>query len=129
MSQNVPETNPKPRTDRRIDIEPHPKRVRVMFAGKPIADTTAALRLQEESYPPVFYIPRADADMSLLRRTDHHTFCPFKGDASYYSIAVGDRVAENAVWTYEQPYPLAVPVGSYLAFYGSKVDAIEEVPA
>jgi uncharacterized protein (DUF427 family) len=118
-----------PRTDRRIDIVPHPKRVRVTFAGKVVADTTAALRLQEESYPPVFYIPRADTDMSLLERTDHSTHCPFKGDAAYYSIVAGDRTAENAVWTYEQPFPLAVPVGSYLAFYGSKVDAIEELPA
>ena len=120
---------PQPRTDRRIEIVPHPKRVRVMFAGKVVADTTAALRLQEEANPPVFYIPRADTDMSLLRRTDHTTHCPFKGDASYYSIVTGERTADNAVWTYEQPFPLAVPVGSYLAFYGSKVDAIEELPA
>jgi uncharacterized protein (DUF427 family) len=118
-----------PRTDRRIDIIPHPARVRVTFAGKVVADTTAAMRLREESYPPVFYIPRADADMSLLQRTDHATHCPFKGDAAYYSIVVGERSADNAVWTYEQPFPLAVPVGSYLAFYGSKVHAIEEVPA
>ncbi|MDB5601710.1 MAG: hypothetical protein JWN71_3754 [Xanthobacteraceae bacterium] len=116
-----------PRTDRRIEIAPHPKRVRVTFAGKVIADTTAALTLLEESYPPVFYIPRADTDMNLLKRTDHTTHCPFKGDASYYSIVVGDRTADNAVWTYEQPFPLVVPVGSYLAFYGSKVDAIEEL--
>jgi len=120
---------PQPRTDRRIEIVPHPKRVRVMFAGKVVADTTAALRLQEEAYPPVFYIPRADTDMSLLRRTDHTTHCPFKGDASYYSIVTGEPTADNALSTYEQPFPLAVPVGSYLAFYGTKVDAIEELPA
>lgn len=118
-----------PRTDRRIDIEPARERVRVTFAGKTIVDTTRALRLKEGNYPPVLYLPRADADMRLLARTTHTTHCPFKGDAAYYSIIVGDRRADNAAWTYERPYPLAEKVKDHLAFYPDRVDAIEEMPA
>lgn len=117
------------RTDRRIEIVPHPKRVRVIFGGKIVADTTRALSLSEETYPPVLYVPRSDADMTALTRTQHKTHCPFKGDAAYYSIAAGGRVAENAVWTYEQPYPKAAPIAGYLAFYPDRVDAIEQMPA
>jgi uncharacterized protein (DUF427 family) len=115
-----------PRTDRRIDIAPNRNRVRVTFAGKVIADSTQALTLDEESHKPVHYIPRADVDMALLTRTAHASYCPFKGDAAYYSIAVDGRVSENAVWTYEQPYPYVAKIKDYLAFYRNRVDAIEE---
>lgn len=116
-------------TDRRIDIVPNAKRVRVTFAGKVICDTTRALSLTEGSYPPVQYVPRADVDMNALTRTQHKTHCPFKGDAAYYSIAVGDRVAENAIWTYEQPFPKVAAIAGHLAFYPDRVDAIEQTPA
>lgn len=110
-----------------ITIAPNPGRVRVTFAGRVVADTTRAMTMQEGSYPPVQYIPREDVDMTLLQRTQHHSHCPHKGDAAYYSIAVDGRIAENAVWIYESPFEAALPVGSYLAFYPDRVDALEEI--
>ena len=99
------------------------------FAGKVIADSAHALTMDEEKHAPMHYLPRADVDMSLLTRTAHSSHCPFKGDAAYYSIHVDGHVAENAVWTYEQPYPYVAKIKDRLAFYGSRVDSIEEVPA
>ncbi|HEU5017360.1 MAG TPA: DUF427 domain-containing protein [Pseudolabrys sp.] len=110
-----------------IAVMPSERRVRVTFAGKVIADTTHALTLEEANYPPMHYIPRDDADMSALVRTDHHTHCPYKGDASYFSIQTGAHDADNAVWSYEQPYPAVAQIAGYLCFYASKVDKIEEV--
>ena len=118
-----------PGPDHPITIERNANRVRVTLNGRAVADTTRALTLREASYRPVLYIPREDADMPLLTRTDHTTHCPYKGDASYYSIQVGDRRAENAVWTYETPYPAMSAIAGYLAFYPNRVDAIEELPA
>jgi uncharacterized protein (DUF427 family) len=103
------------------------KRVRVTFAGRIVADTTRALTLLETSYRPVHYIPREDADMSVFVRTDHQTYCPYKGDAAYYSLKVGENIAENAVWTYEQAYPAVAEIEGHLAFYRNRVDAIEEL--
>jgi uncharacterized protein (DUF427 family) len=114
-----------PGPDHPITIEPSGKRVRVRFAGAVVADTTAALVLREASYPPVYYIPRHDADMRLLARTAHATHCPYKGDASYFTIAVDGRSAVNAAWSYEQPYPAMAQIKEYLAFYPNRVDAIE----
>jgi len=113
-----------PGPDHPIGIAPNNRRVR--FAGKVIADTTRALTLTEANYPPVQYIPRADADMSLLKPSAHKTYCPYKGDASYFSIQAGGRSAENAVWSYEQPYPAVKTIKDHLAFYPDRVDAIEE---
>jgi uncharacterized protein (DUF427 family) len=118
-----------PGPDHPITIARNADRVRVMLDGRTVADTTRALTLREASYKPVLYIPREDADMSLLQRTAHTTHCPYKGDASYYSIRAGDRVAENAVWSYETPYPAMHEIAGYLAFYPNRVDAIEELPA
>jgi uncharacterized protein (DUF427 family) len=115
-----------PGPDHPITIAKNDKRVRVTFAGHAIADTRRAFTLREASYKPVFYIPRSDADMSLLKRTDHQTHCPYKGDASYFSIVADGRSAENAVWTYEQPFPAVGEIKEYLAFYPDRVDAIEE---
>jgi uncharacterized protein (DUF427 family) len=115
-----------PGPDHPITIVANDRRVRVTFAGRVVADTTRALTLQETTYKPVQYIPREDADMSLLSRTDNSTHCPYKGDASYYSIKVGDRVAENAVWSYEQPFPAMSQISDHLAFYPNRVDVIEE---
>ena len=110
-----------PGPDHPITIMPTSGRVVVKAGGKTVADSRAALTLQEASYPPVQYIPRGDADMSLLTRTDHTTHCPYKGDASYYSLPG----AENAVWTYETPYPAVAEIAGHLAFYPNRVDSIE----
>jgi uncharacterized protein (DUF427 family) len=115
-----------PGPDHPITIDKNDKRVRVTFAGRVVADTSRALTLKEASYKPVFYIPRADADMSLLKRTVHATHCPYKGDASYFSIVADGRGAENAVWSYEQPFPAVGEIREYLAFYPDRVDKIEE---
>lgn len=115
-----------PGPDHPITVTPNKARVRVTFAGKVIADSTRTLTLKEASYPPVHYIPRADADMSALTRIEHHTHCPYKGDASYFSIHANGRDADNAVWSYEQPFPAISEIKDYLAFYPNKVDAIEE---
>jgi uncharacterized protein (DUF427 family) len=115
-----------PGPDHPITITPNAKRVRVTFGRQTIADTTHALRLQEASYPAVFYIPHADARMDLLTKTDNATHCPYKGDASYFSISAGGKIVENAVWSYERPFPAMAEIKEYLAFYPNRVDAIEE---
>jgi uncharacterized protein (DUF427 family) len=115
-----------PGPDHPITIARNAKRVRVSFAGKVIADSTRALTLQEASYPPVNYIPREDVDMSALTRTSHASHCPYKGDASYFTISAGGRSAQNAVWSYEQPYPAMPEIKEHLAFYPNRVDKIEE---
>jgi uncharacterized protein (DUF427 family) len=106
-----------------ITIEPTVQRVQVRVNGELIADTTAALGLQEASLPLVQYIPLADVVQERLTRTDTSTYCPFKGDASYYSVttSAGDTVAD-AIWTYEQPYPAVAAIAGHVAFYPSKVD-------
>ena len=109
-----------------ITITPNPGRVRVTFGGKVIADSKRALTLKEGSLPPVQYVPRDDVDMALLKRTQHHSHCPHKGDAAYYSIEVDGRLAENAVWTYEAPFEAVSPIAGHLAFYRNRVDAFEE---
>jgi uncharacterized protein (DUF427 family) len=114
-----------PDADHPITITPADGRVIVTVAGRVVADTRNALSLKEASYPAVHYIPRADVDMSLLARTEHRTYCPYKGDCSYYSIPVGGERAANAVWTYEDAYPAVAAIKDHLAFYPSRVDAIE----
>ena len=118
-----------PGSDHPITIARNANRVRVTFAGKTIADTTRALTLRAAGYPPVQYIPRADVVMSLLTRTTHASHCPYKGDASYFSISADGRTAENAVWSYERPFPAMAEIAGYLAFYPNRVDRIEESAA
>jgi uncharacterized protein (DUF427 family) len=118
-----------PGPDHPITITPTGQRVRVTFAGQTIADTTRALTLQEAAYPPVFYIPREDADMSLLTRSPHRSHCPYKGDASYFTISAGGKTADNAVWSYEQPFPAMREIEGRLAFYPNRVDKIEQLPS
>jgi uncharacterized protein (DUF427 family) len=115
-----------PGPDHPITIERYPARVIVSIAGRTVADTREALSLREATYPPVHYIPRKDVDMTLLSRTDHSTYCPYKGDCSYFSIPLGGERSANAVWSYEQPYPACASIKDHLAFYPSRVDAIEE---
>lgn len=109
-----------------ISVGPNPKRVRISLGGDIIAETSHALTLKEASYSAVQYIPRADADAAKLKRTDHSTYCPYKGDASYFSIVSGGKMIENAIWTYEEPYDPVKEIAGYLAFYPDKV-TIEEV--
>ena len=113
-----------PGPDHPIIIARNPKRVVVSAGDKVIADTRAALTLNEASYPGVQYIPRADADLAMLERTDHHSWCPYKGEASYFSIPGIDR-GENAIWTYEEPHDAVMTIRGYLAFYPDRV-TIEE---
>lgn len=110
-----------PGPDHPIAIEANPGRVIVTVAGRVIADSARALTLREAAYPAVQYIPREDVDMGRLERTDHATYCPYKGDCAYYSIAGG---AANAVWTYESPYDAVAQIKDHLAFYPDRVDSI-----
>jgi uncharacterized protein (DUF427 family) len=101
--------------------------VRVTVAGRIVAESTRALRLEEKGYPPVYYLPRNDVDMSLFVRTTHYTYCPYKGDCTYYSIPIGGAKSEYAMWTYEKPYEAVAGIKDHLAFYPTRVDAIEEI--
>jgi uncharacterized protein (DUF427 family) len=118
-----------PGADHPIAIEPNPARIVVSVAGRVIADTGRALTLREASYPAVQYIPREDVDMSLLERTRHATYCPYKGDCAYYSIPLGGERSANAVWTYENPFAAVAAIKDHLAFYPDRVDTLEERPA
>jgi uncharacterized protein (DUF427 family) len=115
-----------PGIDHPITIEANPLRVVVWVGGHAVADTTEALTLREASYAAVQYIPRDDVDMSLLERTDHTTYCPYKGDCVYYSIPSGGERSVNAVWAYESPYPAVAQIKDHVAFYPDRVDAIEQ---
>jgi uncharacterized protein (DUF427 family) len=114
-----------PGPDHPITIQFNPSRVVVSVGNRVVADSRGALTLREASLPAVQYIPRKDVDMSLLQRTDHATYCPYKGDCAYYSIPSGGDRSVNAVWTYEAPYAAVAQIKDYLAFYPSRVDAIE----
>lgn len=117
-----------PGPDHPITITPAGKHVRVTAGDIVIADTKHALSLKEASYPAVFYIPRSDANMDAVTRTERVTHCPYKGDANYYSIKTADKLLDDAIWTYETPYPAMVEIKDYLAFYPDKVK-IEILPA
>ncbi|MFG1424205.1 DUF427 domain-containing protein [Roseixanthobacter liquoris] len=116
-----------PCPDHPITVSRHPGRIVVTAGGRVIADTREALMLREASYPGVAYIPRKDVDMAALARTDHATYCPYKGDCAYFSIPGGAR-GENAVWTYEAPFPAVAEIAGHLAFYPDRVDSIEDKP-
>jgi uncharacterized protein (DUF427 family) len=118
-----------PGPDHPITVDPNPARVLVSVAGRVIADTRKALTLREASYPGVQYIPREDVDMALLERTDHATYCPYKGECAYYSIPLGGKRSANAVWTYEDPFAAVAEIKDHLAFYPDRVETIEERPA
>src|SRR4029077_5176236 len=115
-----------PGPDHPITITANPRRVRGSADGVVIAETSDALTLKEASYPAVQYVPRQDAKMELLKRTERVTHCPYKGDANYFSIAADGKTIENAIWTYETPFPAMAEISGYLAFYPDKV-RIEEV--
>ncbi|HXJ43308.1 MAG TPA: DUF427 domain-containing protein [Bryobacteraceae bacterium] len=112
--------------DHPISIERNPARVVVSVASRVIADTRNALILREAAYPPVQYIPVGDVDFSQLERTDHTTYCPYKGDCNYYSVSAGGKKSVNAVWSYEDPFPAVVQIKGHVAFYPERVDEITE---
>jgi uncharacterized protein (DUF427 family) len=114
-----------PGPDHPITVAANPKRIQALYNGHVIADTRKALTLKEASYRPVLYFPREDVEMAFLTRTDHSTHCPYKGDASYYTLLMDGRFAENAVWTYETPYPAMETIKDLLAFYPNQVEIRE----
>jgi uncharacterized protein (DUF427 family) len=113
-----------PGPDHPIRIEANKRRVVVTVAGRVIADSRNALDLLEASYAAVLYIPRKDAAMSLLERTQHSTYCPYKGECCYFSIPAGGERSRNAVWSYEAPYAAVIQIKDHLAFYRDRVDSI-----
>jgi uncharacterized protein (DUF427 family) len=112
-----------------ITIEANPARVVVTVAGQIVASSQRALTLREADYPPVQYIPLADVEESLLAPSDHVTYCPFKGDASYFSVPAGGERSRNAVWVYREPYAAVAEIKDHVAFYPDRVDAITEQDA
>src|SRR5216683_7907385 len=115
-----------PGPDHPISMQHNPARVVVSVAGRVVADTHDALTLREADYPAVQYIPLEDVDLTQLERTDHATYCPYKGDCNYYSVPAGGKKSVNAVWTYEDPYPAVEEIKGYVAFYPDRVDEIAE---
>jgi uncharacterized protein (DUF427 family) len=105
-----------------ITITPTGARVVVSSGGRVLADSTRALTLQEATYAPVHYLPLDDVDPALIERTEHTTYCPFKGEAGYYRVATGDAVLENAVWFYAEPYDAVAAIAGHVAFYANRVD-------
>ena len=113
--------------EHRVETKPAYARVRVMFNGEVIADSRDAIRLEESKYTPVYYLPRKDVKMERLTRTTHSTHCPFKGEASYYTLSTDNLTVANAAWSYEQPYDEMSVIKERLAFYPDKVDSISVV--
>jgi uncharacterized protein (DUF427 family) len=111
-----------PGPDHPITVTPSEQQVTVAFGGRVIASTDQALVLQESTYPPAYYLPLDSVDADVLEPTSHETYCPFKGDASYYSLHDGDRVAENAVWSYVTPYDSVSEIAGHVAFYPDQVE-------
>jgi uncharacterized protein (DUF427 family) len=109
-----------------ITIERNRRRVVITAGGRVVADTREALTLREAGYKPVTYIPCKDIEISLFERTDHTTYCPYKGDCAHFSIPIGGERSVNAAWTYETPYEAVAQIKDHLAFYPSRVEAIEE---
>lgn len=118
-----------PGPDHPIILEPAANRWRARFAGHVIADSADALILRESTYPPVIYFPRIDVEMGFMSRTDRGTHCPYKGDASYFTVLMDGQFAENAVWTYEQPFPAMEAIEGRLAFYTDKIEVYEVAEA
>jgi uncharacterized protein (DUF427 family) len=117
-----------PGPDHPIFIQRNPARVVVSVADRVVADTRNAVTLREAAYPPVQYIPAENVDFSQLERTDHVTWCPYKGECNYYSVPAGGKKSVNAVWSYEDPFPAVAQIRGHIAFYPERVDAIEVLP-
>ena len=108
--------------DYRVDLDPSTTRVRVTFGGEVVADSDRTLVVRETKHEPVVYFPREDVRFDLLEPTSHTTFCPFKGEASYWTLRVGDRVEENVIWSYDNPFDEVAGLKDYVSFYADRVD-------
>jgi uncharacterized protein (DUF427 family) len=121
--------NPAPgwanKPEHRVDLYPESRRIRVTFADTVVADTANAIRVEETGHSPVHYIPEKDMRLDLMTKTEHNTYCPFKGRASYWTLQVNGKASENAIWGYQTPYDEMTGLAGYYAFYGNRVDAIE----
>jgi uncharacterized protein (DUF427 family) len=127
MSNPAPGFVSKP--DHRVDLLPENRRVKVVFGGVTIADSGTALRVEETDHGPVYYVPEKDVRLDLMHPTEHHTRCPYKGEASYWTIELpadtgSGRRSENAVWAYPSPYDEVSRLAGYYAFYPNRVDSI-----
>jgi uncharacterized protein (DUF427 family) len=116
-----------PTDEHPITIAPTDGRVMVRVGGTVIADSSHALTLREAGYPPVQYVPLADVDPAVLRPSQTATYCPYKGDASYYSVqtAGGDEV-QDAIWTYQDPWPAVAPIAGHVAFFPDQAEVTVE---
>lgn len=128
LASSAPKPIKTPGPDHPITIARNPHRIVITVAGRMIADTRDSLTLHEANYQPVHYIPRKDVDMTLLTPTDHATYCPYKGECSYFSLQPAGTRGTNAVWSYEAPYPSVAAIKDHLAFYPDHVDTIQELP-
>jgi uncharacterized protein (DUF427 family) len=115
-----------PGPDHPITLAHNPNRVVVTLGGHTIADSRETITLREANYPAVHYIPRKDVDMAALERTDHTTYCPYKGASGYFSLAGAGPRGVNAVWTYEDPYSSVKDIKDHVAFYPDRVESIVE---
>lgn len=116
-----------PGPDHPINVRATEGRVTVRWNGQIIADTTAALTLEEAGFAPVQYIPLADVEAGVLEPSPHVTYCPYKGDATYFTLKAGGQRSLNAVWTYREPFAAVAEIAGYLAFYPDRVDKISLV--
>jgi len=120
-------TRLEPGPDHPITLDPCAARVTVRAGATVLAETSRAIELREATYPPVFYVPIADVEESHLRPSDHHTYCPFKGEASYYDVVgVGAEDLEGAVWYYPEPYPAVADICGHVAFYPDRISITTE---
>ncbi len=110
-----------PGPDHPITIAPSDARVVVKAGDTVVADSTHALSLQEASYPAVLYVPMSDVQESVLKPSDTHSYCPYKGEASYYSVATDEATVKDAIWFYPEPYDAVAPIAGHVAFYPDRV--------
>jgi len=112
--------------DYKVELEPSPRRMRASFDGEVVAESNRTLIVRETKHAPVVYFPRQDVRFELLERTDHETFCPFKGEASYWTLRGRERSEDNAVWSYEDPFEQVAGLEGYVAFYPDRVELSED---
>jgi uncharacterized protein (DUF427 family) len=124
MSEHAKRQPTEPSKAHPITVEPTGRRVTVTVNGEVVARTDAALTLQESTYPAVQYVPLADVSADALQRSDTTTYCPYKGDASYYDVTAAGETVADAIWTYEEPYPAVAAIAGHVAFYPDKADVV-----
>ena len=110
-----------PGPDHPITIETSSAHVVVKAGASVVADSSNALTLHEANYPPVYYVPLADVDSELLESSDTTSYCPYKGEASHYSVRTGDGIVEDAIWFYDEPYAAVSEIVGHVAFYPDRV--------